>query len=316
MLNGSFFDIFFFGFNSKKNISDNYKLNKKWAGLNIFYDLLSLVMSRFEYDLPDGMDPRFFELCLLCDGQNVTVIRPDGRPGNFKVGYGNPVSEYGYLNSVQTFDYMGRTHGNFIPLAPGNVMPDAVITYDNEMVVPPILKIKWYADRLTNIMGSMTACLANMKGATIIKCSKEQEPAVKRAWKNADDGSPVIISFAPNEGGYDIDPEVITNPQTGDILKELQEAYDKTMAEFLTKFGINANGVINKLSGVSDDELSQNNQAIQLKLQKDLKMRQDGIKNINELFGLNCSVKLAESLEIKNISMYNEEKEEIDDDDI
>lgn len=305
----NFFDFFFFGMNSKKSVSDYYKLNKKWAGLQIFYELLSLVLGRFIYDLPETMDDRFFELILLTNGVNGTAIGRDGELGNFRVGYGNQFSKYGYYNNVNLMDYMGMSQGIYIPDCPGNVLPDCVLTYDNKYNIPPILRIKWYAERLTQIQGSIAACIANLKGSVIFKCTKEQEPAIKRAWKNADDGSPVIISFAPGEGGMDVDPDVITNPQTGEILKQLQEAYDKTMADFLTEFGINANGVINKLSGISDDELKQNDQARQLNLQNALGMREKGIEKINKMFGVQCSVRLADPLEIK----APEENEEVDD---
>lgn len=311
-----FFDLFFFGMNSKKNTSDYYKLNKKWAGLNIFYQLLALVLGRFEYGLPEGMDDRFFELTLLSNGVNGTGKGRDGSLGNYRVGYGNKFSKYGYYNNVNLMDFMGLSQGIFIPNCPGNIMPDCVLTYDNKYNIPPIYRIKWYAERLTQIQGSISACIANLKGTVIFKCTKEQEPAIKRAWKNADDGSPVIISFAPNEGVNDLDPEVITNPQTGDILKQLQEAYDKTMADFLTEFGINANGVINKLSGISDSELQQNDQARQLNLLNAFNMRQKGIEQINKMFGVTASVKLAEPLEMKEPDVPYDEQEDDNYDDI
>ena len=313
----NFFDVFFFGMNSKKSISDQYKINKKWAGLNIFYDLLSILMGRFEYVLPEGMDARFFELALITNGVNVTCKDAAGLIGNYKIGYGNKWSKYGYYNNVQAVDYMGQVHGNYIPNTPGNVMADAVLTYDNLYNTPPITKIIWYANVLTDIQGSINACIANMKGSIIIRCSKEQEPAVRRAWKNANDGSPVIISFAPNEGGFDIEPEVITSQQTGDILKTLQETYDKYLSMFLTDFGINANGVINKMAGVSGEELQQNDQMRQLNLDQAYRMRQKGIDQINEMFGVNATVKLTEPLEEKKPDMpENNDEEGFEDEDI
>lgn len=308
-----FFDAFFFGGSSKKSTSEYYKLSKKWAGLNIFYDLLMTVIGRFEYEnLPDSMDDRFFELCLIAHGCNVTAPNKEGLPQNFKIGFSNQFQEYGYFNSVGVMDFMGRSYGQFIPDLKGNVMPDCVVTFDNKFNVPPISRIRWYADKLCDIQGSISTCIANMKGTILFKCTKEQEPAIKRAWKNADDGSPVIISFAPNEGGYDLDPEVITAPQTGDLLKQLQETYDKYLSMFLTEFGINANGVINKMSGVSDQELIQNDQKRQLNLNNALVMRQQGIEKINKMFGTNITVKLVEPLQQPE-PKYNEENDFGDD---
>ena len=312
----NFFDFFFFGLNSKKSASDYYKISKKWAGLNIFYELLSLVLGRFVYDLPETMDDRFFELILLTKGVNGTAIGRDGELGNFQVGYGNQFSKYGYFNNVNLMDYMGMSQGQYIPDCPGNVQPDCVLTYDNKYNLPPVMRIKWYADRLTTIQGSIAACICNLKGTVIFQCTPEQKPAIKRAWKEADDGTPVIISCNPGEGDMAQEPNVISNPQTGDILKQLQEAYDKTMADFLTEFGINANGVINKLSGLSDTELKQNDQARQINLQNALEMRQKGIEKINAMFGVNASVRLAEPLEAPKPEDINNEEDESYDDDI
>lgn len=294
-----FFDVFFFGMNSKKSVSEDYKLNKKWAGLNIFYELLAMVLGRFNYNLPETMDDRYFELCLISRSMNGTAIGKDGAVSNYKIGYGNRLSKYGYFNNVNLMDYMGRSQGQFIPDLPGNVMPDCVITYDNKFNIPPIYRIMWYANRLTELQGSISSCIGNLKGTVIFKCTKEQEPAIKRAWKNANDGSPVIIAFDLNEGANDLEPQVMTSQQTGEILKQLQEAYDKTMADFLTEFGINANGVINKLSGISDSELMQNDQARQINLMNAFEMRKKGIEKINAMFGTNCSVELAEPLKTK-----------------
>ena len=110
----NFFDVFFFGLNSKKSVSDYYKLNKKWAGLNIFYDLLSLVMSRFVYDFPDTMDARFFELVLLCNGVNGTARGTDGEISNFKVGYGNKFQKYGRYNNCNLIWKISTKCGNSI----------------------------------------------------------------------------------------------------------------------------------------------------------------------------------------------------------
>jgi hypothetical protein len=146
----------------------------------------------------------------------------------------------------------------------------------------------------------------------IIRCSKEQEPAVRRAWENASDGSPVIISFAPGEGGFDIEPEIITSPQTADILKSLQEGFDKYLSMFLSEYGINSNGVINKMSGVGDQELKQNDQMRELALDQAFRMRQKGIKEINGMFGVQASVKLAKPLETPE---PKENKDDFDEED-
>lgn len=308
----NFFDAFFFdsfGTDKNRSVSDYYKLNKKWGGLNIFYSNLAMVMGRFDYELEDTMDDRSFELCLLADGINGTAKAQDGEINNMKVGAGNKFQKYLYFNNVQLMDMMGRSQGIYIPDLKGNVLADCVLTYDNKYNIPPISRILYHSIRMADIQGSIATTIANMKGSIVFRCNvPEQKNAIKRAWMEADEGAPVIIAPKKGEGEMDLEPEVIANPITGDILKTLQEQYDKTFADFLTEFGINANGVVNKLSGVSGDELHQNDQARRINLLNALKSREEGIEKINKMFGTHCKVKLAEPLEDKlpeNLESFN-----------
>lgn len=287
-----FYDMFFFG-NGKKSLSDIGIQNKKWSGLLIFYRLLDLVTGRFVYGFPDSMSDRFFELCLITSGQ-AAIVKYQDEILNLRVTAGNTVSRYGYYNNFQLVDYAGRSYGNYIPNSPGNINADAALVLNKKNCsVPPIYRIKWYADRLTRIQGSINSCIMNMRGATIIQCSKEQEKPIKKAFLDAEDGVPVILSFNEFEGQFQAAPTVITNPQTGALLKELQEAYDKTMAEFLTEFGINAHGVINKLAGVSTRELEQNAQATEISLKADYNARVEGLQKASEMFGINLTCDIA-----------------------
>lgn len=295
-----FYDVFFFGSFRNKGTAKDGIIRKKWGALNIFYRLLDLVRGRFIYTLPDTMDDRFLELDMIYSGK-AAVFKKDGEVLNGEVQSGNSWSRYGYLDNCTLVDYMGRSYGRFIPNLPGNVMPDCAFIFDNKYNVPPISRIKWYADRLSTIEGSINSCIANLRGSTIISCSIEQKKPIENAYKNAADGVPVILSFDQHEGGLQTPPSVITNPQTPDILKTLQEAYDKTTAEFLTEFGINANGIINKLSGISDEELRQNVQMTEIAFNQAYNSRKEGLAKASEMFGVEMSVK-------PNFSLLTEEK--------
>lgn len=306
-----FYDMFFFpGGGRKSSLAEVGIQNKKWAGLLIFYRLLDLVCGRFKYGFPDTMSDRFFELCLVTAGQ-AGIIKDKEEMLNLRITAGNTASRYGDYNNFQLVDYAGKSYGNFIPNCPGNVGADAAIVYNKKNCsIPPLYRIKWYADRLTTIQGSINSCIMNMRGSTIIQCSKEQEKPIKKAFRDAEDGVPVILAFTEFEGGFQAEPKVITNPQTPSLLKELQEAYDKTMSAFLTEFGINAHGVINKLAGVSSRELEQNAQATEIALQADLDARQEGLKKASEMFGETLTCELAFDVD------YDDEEKEEDKDDI
>lgn len=289
----NFYDSFFFGAAGRNKLdSRQAALDKRWTGINIFYRLIDMVISRFEYDIPDTCDARFLEMTLLYN--DAGIIEVDGKPANLEVVGQVSWDRYGYPCAFNLQDFMGKDYGRFIPDIPSNEgFADCVYIRGSKVDIPAISRIYWYANRLTDIQASISAAIANLKGTTIVQCSKEQEKVVKKAYMNASNGLPVILAFGRDDGSaFSVDPKVITNPQTPEILISLQEAYDKTFSEFLTEFGINANGVINKLAGVSDAELSQNNQSINIRLQSDLKVREDALKRAQKMFGGTWKIKV------------------------
>lgn len=311
----NFYDNFFFGCSGsrKRNAFDDKQIiiQKNQTGLNTFYKLISLVIGRFTYNIPKSCDSRFLEMCYMYDGC-AGFIEYEGQPINLEINGSASFDRFGYPNSYNLVDFMGKNYGRFIPDTSSNEgfsnsIYSRAIGYD----VVPLSRIYWYAERLTDIQASISAAIANLKGSTIIQCSKEQERVVKRAYQKADNGMPIVLAFGEGEGAFSMDPKVITNPQTPEILTTLQETYDKTFASFLEEFGINANGVINKLSGVSDAELEQNEQSINIKLMNDLNMRKDTMKRCAEMFGGTQEVKLTSEnkKEKEEISESNEDED-------
>ena len=285
MFDFMYFDTFF---SKDKN---RLKINKTWNARLIFYRLLSIVMGRFKYTLPDTMDARFLELSLIQTGYaGVAKIGEDIM--NLQVIAGSSFSPYGYLVNYDLVDYMGRDYGRFVPDTPGQKdIADSVFIMDNPRNVPPIFRIKWYAERLCAIQTSIDAAIKNLRAGCVVVCPKEQEGPVKRAFSAIDDGAAIVLSYNENNAFID-PPKILTNPQTPEVLKTLLEAYDKTLANFLTEFGINSNAVINKLSGVSDNELLQNEEATDISLQQALECRRDGLERVEKMFGVPCSVEI------------------------
>ena len=282
------FDYMFFDnyFSKDKN---RLKINKTWNARLIFYRLLSIVMGRFKYTLPETMDARFLELSLIQAGF-AGVAEINGDLMNLQVVAGSSFSPYGYLVNYNLVDYMGRDYGRFIPDTPGQRdIANSVYIMDNPRNVPPIFRIKWYAERLCTIQTSIDAAIKNLRAGAVVVCPKEQEAPVKKAFSQIDDGAAIVLAYNENNAFID-PPKILTNPQTPEVLKALMESYDKTLANFLTEFGINSNAVINKLSGVSDNELAQNEEATDIALQQALECRRDGMERIEKMFGVPCSV--------------------------
>jgi hypothetical protein len=291
----NFYDFFFFASARSKDANKNALIKKNWTGLNIFYLLLDMLIGRFQYTLPETCDARFLELCLLNAGH--AAIARDKKTGNvmnFSIVAGSNFSPYGYLNNYNLCDFMGKNYGRYIPDTPGNeTFADSVYVRNSDYNIAPIMRVYWYADRLTQIQSSLNAAINNLRGSVIISCSKEQERAVKRAYQNVDNGLPIVIVTGMDGDTYQDKPNIMTNPQTPDIVRVLQETYDKTLAQFCVEFGINGNGVINKLSGVSTTELEQNDQVIEIRLQQELNQRKAAMERAQAMFDEDFDVTLA-----------------------
>ena len=315
-----FYDNFFFGagfagifgVGRKSNALRDAKIKKNWSGLTIFYSLLNIVVNMLKFELPDTMSDRYMIMSLIDRGVcAITKIKnnkysEDGELMNLSVSDMNNLTPYGLPLNVGLVDYAGKTYGRFIPYTPTNKgIANCVIIYWNMFNVPPIYRILWYAQRLTEIQASISAAIANLKATVVVRCEREQEQTVKKAWLNAGEGLPVIFTYNGSQD-FGSQPELLSNNITGEVLKQLMETYDKTVADFCSEFGLSASMVLNKLSGVSDKELSQNDNKNEIVLNGTINSIRDGFKNVKELFGVELNVALNFKEE------YNEEDEVVD----
>lgn len=282
------------------------QIRKSWTGLNTFYKLLNLYCGRFVYDLPETCDPRYIELCLCFYGQT-GFINQEGDLLSLAPITAGSFNRYGYPDSIQLADYMGKYYGTFIPDNPGNEkFFDCVIIRDKWWEYPPVYRLRWYSDRMTNLQASISAAIANLRGSTIVMCRKEQKKSIERAYAAAGDGLPVIFSYDETPGTELMDkPQVITSPQTPEILKSLCESYDKTLADFCREFGIPANAVINKLSGVGEDELHIGDATVEIPGKTDYLIRADAMQRLSDFSGYPCKVRMT-----YDIMGTNEKKED------
>lgn len=285
----SYIDGFFVHF--AKGGGDRFLYDQKASAALIFRRLISLVSNRFTYKgLPDTVDIRYLEMCLIADGKAGFKKDADGL-FNYSAVISGGFNRYGYPASVQLLDYMGKTYGRIIPYLPGNeVAADGVIMYDNKNDVPPIFRIWWYANRLYLLQTSISTAIHNTRAGVVWETnSRAQTRAIERALKALDEGKPFIITYG-EENDLKDPPRLTSNPATPDVLKILMETYDKTFADFLTEFGINANGIINKLSGVGEEELEQNEEATRLSLSTALEARRLGLERLGKMYGISATV--------------------------
>lgn len=319
------YDNFFFGTMSGKKYSTKDQLIKKnWTGRKIFYNLLDYVISRFKWDLPDTCDSRFLELCLICDGYAI-ISKPKTMPSgldasdfdgimNFKMLNNSSFSMYGYPVSSTIADAMGRTYGTVKLSTPNSTNgAEAILLMNSKYNMAPIQRIKWYADRLVELESAISAAVLNTKASVIVRCTPEQKNSVLRSFQEAVDGAPIIITI---DKGFDqgADYELVFNQINTDVIKTLYEMRDKTYADFFQEFGMSANGIVNKMSGVSTTEIMQSAESVSNRLNADLDIRKKACEQVKELFGIDISVDLAfDKLETPD---NTNDDEEVNDDEL
>lgn len=286
-----FFDNYFFGpaFTGMFKDGEDYLIKRDWSALNIFYTLLNIIMNMLELDLDLSMNERYMMLNFISTG--MCGIAPiDNEVLNLGVQEMNNQSRYGLPVNVGLIDYTGKYYGRFIPYDGTNEdYADCVIVYWNKEHTPPIARLVYYANRLLELDCAISAAISNLKATVVVTCEKEQEEVVAKAWEEARKGKPVIVTYN-GSSDFGNKPELMVNNLTGDILKQLMETYDKCIADFCIEFGINANVVMNKLSGISDKELAQTDQRTSITQNGILNEIKKGFEDANRLFGTTCSV--------------------------
>lgn len=307
-----YYESFFFGIGSRgyKGAAKDARLKKNVNWWNIFCQLVNLVANRFkpkDGTLPDTMDWRFLMICLI-NSNKAGIIDANGEICNGNIIGGSNFSRYGYLINCNVIDFMGKPYGTkYIPNTPGlEDVANCGIIYMNELNSVPISRIIWYAQRLTELQSSISAAISNLKGTVVISCEKEQEKVIARDWQAGGEGVPVILKY-DGASSFGNKPELMCNPQTGDVLKILMETYDKEFARFCSEFGINSNQVMNKLSGISDDELQQNEEQNYIILHSDLDCLNKYFARANKMFGTNIEI------EINHDMSYNKDVKEVED---
>lgn len=289
---------FLFGFGGRtksyKGAVRDAEIKKNVSVWNIFCMLVTLVANRFKPvkgKFPETMDYRFLMMCIL-NTNKAGIAKIDDKIRNLNIISENVNSFYGYPINCQMVDYSGKNYGSYIPNTKGNEeYADCAIVYGSNTETPAISRIWWYASRLNELQTQISTAITNLRATVAITCEKEQVKVVQDNWVKATNGMPLIISYdGSNQFGNK--PELICNPQTGDVLKILMETYDKTISDFCGEFGIDNDQIMNKLSGVSDAELSQNRQKNQIILNQELNTIREYLKKASDMFGVEIDIEL------------------------
>lgn len=258
--------------------------------------LLQKIISVFEFEgIPEEWSINYFLYTLFCLGF-VAVVRTDK--------YGvicQDCSLYGYNI------YYQPTNVNIAnPLLRGNLTPEIGKTCEVIKMQPDYGScwdiVTYYADLLALASESLAVNITNSKLAYVFAC---QDKAVAESFRKMVDlineGSPAVFADKKlfDDNGDPLWTTFQNNLKQNYVAGDMLDDMLKIDARFCTEIGI-PNVNLAKQSGVTDNEVESNNIDTKSKATLWLETIQESLNKVNDMFGLNMSVKFRFNEEVDN----------------
>lgn len=291
LTNFGFFPLWFAG--KKGNKLNLMKNNIEWC--NTFINLANICLSIFEWEgLPDTCNARYMEEALLFDGKCALANDPKLGFINLRCNENQRYNLYGECDKVSLYGMNGYNRQfNCYIMGGDNSNANAVICRDNQLQYPYYLYLIQGAERLTNCMRAIDTSTLQLKRPYFITCEESQKLTVDKILSDIDSNLPAVIT---TKG---INPDSFKVLQTGSnpqVLQELWDSYYKHDNQIRTILGIQNNPAAGKAERLLVDEINSNNEEIDINISLRLQARELFCEQVNEIFGLNISVKIKEGV--------------------
>lgn len=275
------------GRRGKNNFSSS--LAKNMLSSNMYLRrLCELSMSMFKWEgLPDSVDVRYLEMELFLTGQ--ALFFKDDVLGYLALGclangsfdvYGEPKSRRAYSR------YNGYNSDSFTD-------KDSVIIWNNYMRVPSAQDVMYYAQRLWDLDNTIDINARAQKTPVLIQCDEKQRLTLLNVYKEYDGNSPVLFG----DRNLDIKGFGVLKTDAPFVADKLYELKSQIWNEALTYLGI-SNVSYQKRERLITDEVTRSQGGTVASRYSRLAMREQACDRINELFGLDVSVKYREDFQI------------------
>lgn len=271
---------------------------------NYYYRLMLIAKALFKWEgLPNGINEKWIERFLYSDGS--CIFFKDDNLGYMVTKYSTSgkLNYYDEPTKVRAYatDYIPTEHENNI---------NCVIIRNNDDCIPTFPTIQLYAYDLTNIKRTIDVNIVAQKIPYVILCSDKQKLSLKQVIKQTNDNEPYIFG----DKNLDINDIKALKTDVPIVFDKLQIQKQNIWNECMTFLGIN-NANTDKRERLVTNEVEANNQLIIINSDVMLKAREEACKRINDMFGLNISVRRRTPLEMENMIDIDEDKyEDINDD--
>lgn len=246
-----------------------------------FYRLSLLAQSAFDWDgLPNGIDEKWIERFLFTDGK--CMFFKDKKKG-FMVAKCNPAGNLNYYDEPTLLrpygtNYMGDVFENY---------EECVVIRNNDLMIPTAPTVELYATRLTELQRTIDINVHAQKTPILITCDEKQKLTLKNVYNQWNGYEPVIFG----EKSLDTSGVNVLKTDAPYVVENLNTYKHSLWNECMTFLGIN-NANQDKKERLVSAEVSANDSQVEMCARVMLKCRERACQLINEMFGLNVTVKL------------------------
>lgn len=294
---------------SKMTNSKLAKMKNNVTFQNTFARLLTDGLNRYRFEgLPDTISERVLLQSLIWYGsviiyeKNGNLIALPGIPdGSAITVYGDFGGGWvygcnGYNENVKLY-IPGGDDSSFLRKSvsgiPVTAMSQGVLVRENSIMYPFIRQVIQYAEYISDSMRTLDVCRQHLKHPYLVFSEESTINTVREWFKKISNNEDVIVNtgiFDPskvNVQNLDVTPDIVNN------ITSLIEWYEN---KYKGLCGIEHNAQSDKKGeNLLTDEISVDNESDENNVDKCLKYIQQGLDDVNKIFGTNITVEANES---------------------
>ena len=255
----------------------NETIERETVRLTKYYQMLALNRYKWE-NLPNGIESRYIEQMLFDNGECAMFDHPDLGLCVLRSSSRENLNIYGEPTKLSLTGF--NEHRTVM-------MDDCVRIMNNELALPSLPDIVYYARRMAEIDDIIMQNLRQQRVPYLLATDENNSFSVKTLYSQMYQGEPAIFIDKEMLKG---EPEniMVLPTQAPYLVDKLQIQKQEMERELLTFLGIN--NTLEKKERLLVDETNSNNQFIKMASDIGFKQRQLACEQMNEMFGLNVRV--------------------------